>query len=355
MVAPNPVPPPPPPPQAESPSASASAKPGVSDRKREANRRNAQKSTGPRTAEGKANACLNALLHGLRAQVMHLSPGESRNANAKLDPEKRGSHRPRGLAQERLARQAAKLCWKLEHRLPRAERLVWAEAITEEYEQHILCEQAARGVGERAAERAANRVPLDDYVDQVFAESYCHGGSAPPPAREVPPTAGGSYGTSRDASQALARLERYEAHLRRELQTVLRTLVALQKHQKDVPVEEEEPEEETPAPRPNEPTADADDEPSDDGASDVPAAPNEPTGAAPVSDSQVPQAAGVESREAAPNPGRPTEQAPPAFDRMVAPAASTCPPPGWEVNPCTGRLRPMVRALESNRPGPGGP
>ena len=40
-----------------------------------ANRWNAQKSTGPRTAEGKAAASLNAVQHGLRAQAVVL-PGE---------------------------------------------------------------------------------------------------------------------------------------------------------------------------------------------------------------------------------------------------------------------------------------
>lgn len=47
----------------------------ITDRKIEANRRNAQKSTGPRTLTGKAIACMNALKHGLCARKP-LLPGD---------------------------------------------------------------------------------------------------------------------------------------------------------------------------------------------------------------------------------------------------------------------------------------
>ena len=52
-------------------------KPVVSERKKAANRANAQKSTGPKTAEGKARSRLNALTHGLCAVVIEI-PGEDR-------------------------------------------------------------------------------------------------------------------------------------------------------------------------------------------------------------------------------------------------------------------------------------
>jgi hypothetical protein len=48
----------------------------MSDRQIEANRRNAQLSTGPRTAEGKAAVASNALKHGLTGKQMVL-PGEN--------------------------------------------------------------------------------------------------------------------------------------------------------------------------------------------------------------------------------------------------------------------------------------
>ena len=48
---------------------------GVSPRKREANRQNARKSTGPKTAAGKRNSRFNAVTHGLTARSV-LLPGE---------------------------------------------------------------------------------------------------------------------------------------------------------------------------------------------------------------------------------------------------------------------------------------
>ena len=47
----------------------------TSEKKTEANRRNALKSTGPRTPEGKTAVRLNALRHGLRSEEI-LLPGE---------------------------------------------------------------------------------------------------------------------------------------------------------------------------------------------------------------------------------------------------------------------------------------
>ena len=38
-------------------------------RQRRANRLNAQRSTGPKSAQGKARASMNALRHGLRAEI----------------------------------------------------------------------------------------------------------------------------------------------------------------------------------------------------------------------------------------------------------------------------------------------
>ena len=52
----------------------------TTERQRAANRRNAERSTGPRTAAGKAAARLNALRHGLAA-----SPSLEPGANEEID------------------------------------------------------------------------------------------------------------------------------------------------------------------------------------------------------------------------------------------------------------------------------
>src|SRR2546428_11252189 len=60
----------------------------------EANRRNAQKSTGPKTAQGRAVVSLNGLRHGLRAETAVL-PFEDPAEFAKLKQELEQEFRPR--------------------------------------------------------------------------------------------------------------------------------------------------------------------------------------------------------------------------------------------------------------------
>jgi hypothetical protein len=50
-----------------------------SDARLRANRRNAQKSTGPKTAEGKGRSALNATRHGILSQVIYLPAEEMRS------------------------------------------------------------------------------------------------------------------------------------------------------------------------------------------------------------------------------------------------------------------------------------
>jgi hypothetical protein len=64
------------------------------EERRETNRRNAQRSTGPKTAEGKAKARLNALKHGLRAEEFAL-PGEDQEELKRLTDEWVEYYQPR--------------------------------------------------------------------------------------------------------------------------------------------------------------------------------------------------------------------------------------------------------------------
>jgi hypothetical protein len=84
----------------------------VSEKKLAANRANARKSTGPRTAEGKARAAMNAMLY--RESVGHVaSGGESPEQFIRFSKLIRSDLRPQNFVQSLLVNRAVELLWKL--------------------------------------------------------------------------------------------------------------------------------------------------------------------------------------------------------------------------------------------------
>ena len=81
-------------------------------RQRRANRLNAQRSTGPNSAQGKARASMNALRHGLRAEIPVL-PGEDAGELQRLRLETLEKLAPDGALETALAERAAMLTWRL--------------------------------------------------------------------------------------------------------------------------------------------------------------------------------------------------------------------------------------------------
>lgn len=77
-----------------------------------ANRRNAKKSTGPATPQGKAASSLNALRHGLRARTAVL-PNENREDFDQLHDALQDHYKPQNPAEQLLVDQAAMAQWKL--------------------------------------------------------------------------------------------------------------------------------------------------------------------------------------------------------------------------------------------------
>jgi hypothetical protein len=96
----------------------------VSERRLAANRANAQKSTGPRTPEGKRRSALNATRHGILSQVLHL-PEEELEAYTEFTAPYVASLAPVGQTETELARACADLQFRL-HRLSAAEHNLFA-------------------------------------------------------------------------------------------------------------------------------------------------------------------------------------------------------------------------------------
>jgi hypothetical protein len=96
----------------------------LSERRLAANRANAQKSTGPRTPQGKRRSALNATRHGILSQVLHL-PEEEMAAYDEFTAPYVASLVPVGQTETELAGACADLQFRL-HRLSAAEHNLFA-------------------------------------------------------------------------------------------------------------------------------------------------------------------------------------------------------------------------------------
>src|SRR5919112_5147114 len=84
----------------------------TSDKKAEANRQNALKSSGPKTPEGKAAVRLNALKHGLLSQEI-LLPGEDQEALRELSEHLRDELQPVGELESLIVDRIISAYWRL--------------------------------------------------------------------------------------------------------------------------------------------------------------------------------------------------------------------------------------------------
>jgi hypothetical protein len=85
----------------------------VSEKRIEANRRNAQKSTGPRSIDGRARSSMNALRHGITGQVSIMTV-EDRGAHDKFVQELIAGLQPEGAVELQFASVIAEDFWRLQ-------------------------------------------------------------------------------------------------------------------------------------------------------------------------------------------------------------------------------------------------
>jgi len=95
----------------------------------EANRANAQKSTGPKTPEGRAAVRLNGVKHGLTSKILVLD-GEQESDFTELLASLEAEHWPATPSEEILVRQLAMASWRL-RRLYHVEAAVFAVRLTD--------------------------------------------------------------------------------------------------------------------------------------------------------------------------------------------------------------------------------
>lgn len=159
----------------------------ISDAQAAANRANAQLSTGPRTARGKANVRRNAHRHGLYAETAP-DTGEDAQAFGQLLEDMRARFAPEGAAEAALVARLASILWRLA-RVSAAEHAVYAA------HEHDF-------------------VPADDPGET-------------PVAVDLPELWGAAHRAG-NFDSPIARINRHEAHLQRMHQRTLDMLNTLQ-------------------------------------------------------------------------------------------------------------------------------
>lgn len=100
--------------------------------KQEANRRNAKKSTGPKSVDGKSRSSQNAVKHGAYA-TKHLINGEDKNLYEAIKAEQRRTFKPKNFIETALVDELINQLWTL-RRLERAERYYLSQRRAESIE-----------------------------------------------------------------------------------------------------------------------------------------------------------------------------------------------------------------------------
>jgi hypothetical protein len=203
----------------------------TSEKRVAANRANARKSTGPRTAAGRARSRLNALKHGLCARVV-LLPGEDWREYQAFAKHFADDLKPLGVIQEMLAGRAAALAWALQ-RLPDA-----ASDLAERGERHRFAHWFhGRGLRDRFdvmyTREYRGKDPLtgpDDWRAMADAElAAARAEGSPPPADR---DAAGVVADAVAGDEAFAAVLKLEEHERRLWSALLSVLRSLERRQK---------------------------------------------------------------------------------------------------------------------------
>jgi len=140
-------------------------RPTLSHRRIAANRRNALKSTGPRTADGKRRSSLNALKQGLGAESFHevmRSLGENPREFEQLHQDLIGSCQPANALEAKLVEDLARLWWK--------------KARAERAQAGVQIQQVDRLQVQRLREfHEINRLSSDQSRDELAQVGLLHG------------------------------------------------------------------------------------------------------------------------------------------------------------------------------------
>ena len=198
----------------------------TSDKKAEANRQNALKSTGPRTPEGKASVRLNAVKHGLLSTDV-LLPGEDQNALKELDERLRAELQPVGELENLFLEQILAAVWRL-RRLRRVETGIFAWELYGELAERAR--QEARAHEKTGLDQLRENASLPSVIlDQRKHEQALSEAEEMEAARDSETaTLGRTFIRDADDANAFSKLSRYETTIERSLYKALHELQRVQ-------------------------------------------------------------------------------------------------------------------------------
>ena len=191
-----------------------------------ANRRNAKKSTGPRSSTGKRIAKRNAITHGLLAKDV-LIDGEDSEDYRKMFEALREQLAPEGAIEEQLADRVAGALWRL-RRLGKVEAGVFtfqALTIAKERASHKIDNLRGYDISKLVNFGTPSRTRDEsERIDALAQEIHKTDEELARPL----PSLGAAFIEDVDTSNALSKLSRYEAALEKSLYRALHELQRLQ-------------------------------------------------------------------------------------------------------------------------------
>jgi hypothetical protein len=200
----------------------------TSEKQVQANRRNALKSTGPKTQEGKAVARHNAVKHGLLAQEV-LLPDEDEAAFKELGERLRAELQPAGELEGMLVDRVIAAYWRL-RRLGRVEAGTFARELYAELAQRAYNEAQSYTRQESPDDAFLRAVlPTTKVTDEQRHEEALSRAKEMESMRDSETaTLGKAFIRDADKVNAFSKLSRYEATIERSLYKALHELQRLQ-------------------------------------------------------------------------------------------------------------------------------
>ena len=190
----------------------------TTERQIEANRRNARKSAGPTTLEGKAIAKMNALRHGLTAREI-LIPGERREQFDELLERLAEEIEPNGAIETKLVEQIATNLWRL-RRARQIEAGIFAHNLYEIDYQMAAAEYEDLNFPRLYGAKIKDQKRYDDIKDRAKKIKKLQ--------YQDLAKLGKTYMNDIKTFDALGKLSRYEAGFERSLYRALHELQRLQ-------------------------------------------------------------------------------------------------------------------------------